>query len=90
MDREKKTAPDISLTLTDGVIEVYVVRTDQYIKLGEQKSLTFPHRWDDKTPSIVYVRRSAATGIQANELDIDDGGTWEWIQDMMQKGIDSL
>ena len=87
--RKLKEKPDVIIKDGDRIaVEIYVVDTNQYIKLGKPSSMTFPHNMSDKTASIVYVS-FARGGTNASEQDLDHEGTWEWIQKMMQKGYDA-
>jgi hypothetical protein len=80
------TKPVLSFKNGPTTIQVWVLNPGQWCKLGEHRSFTFPHQPGDKTASLIYETISS-WGHEAVEHDIGEEGTWNWIQEWMNKGF---
>ncbi len=79
--------PVIDLQFPDGhITRVWMINPGESIKLGEPRSMQFPHDPSLKTASLIY-ETIGTEGHSATEYDIRNPGTWEWIQQWMEKGL---
>ena len=85
-DKANVTAPLVHIKLSDSEwIKLWFIRPGQQLRLGDHKSMQFPHCCEDTTPSFVYERQSVSSH-EAIEKDVFDRGIWDWIKRYMEAG----
>jgi len=77
------TKPVLEFRREHGFIRLYAYRAGQACHVGEHKQFHFGH---DGSAGLVYDDQSGM-GHHANDVDVDNASTWQWIQKWMTKGM---
>ncbi len=79
----KLTAPDKTSTF-----ELHIYKAGETATIFQGATGVFGKAAGSKTAGIVYVTKGGH-GITAQDDHVDNGQVWDWIQQWMQKGMDS-
>lgn len=80
----------ITIKSADGktTFELHAYRAGESVTVFQGTTGTFGRAAGSKTAGLVYVVKGP-NGISAEDNDVDDAALWHWIQELIQKGMDT-
>jgi len=79
----------ITLKRKDGSsMEVHAYKAGESVTIFPGATGVFGAARGSKKAGLVYVERGKSH-VNASDDDVDSESIWNWIQDLMQKGLDS-
>lgn len=72
----------------NATFELHIYRAGETVTIFKGSTGVFGKDAGSKTAGIVYVTKDG-NGIRAEDQDVDNPQLWDWIQEWMQKGMNT-